>query len=281
MDCQLKSVTNYLAKLIFGVLLSVLTVQSGWSAPAAELWPKWNTSNESSTQSIDHAPWADLLKQYVKLTGTPTVTRFDYAAVTSSDKARLDDYVLRLQGTPILDFNKAEQIAYWINLYNAVTVKLILDHFPVTSIRDIKFGFFSFGPWNEKLVTVDGDPLSLNDIEHRILRPIWQDNRIHYAVNCASVGCPNLAPQPYTVQNTESLLEQGARDYVNHQRGVHFDGQDLVLSSIYDWYQIDFGHSEGGVIEHLRQYADPELESRLSGHKGDIDYDYNWKLNSP
>lgn len=281
MDCQLKTITNYLAKLIFGVLLGMVSVQTTWAAPSAELWPKWNASDESSTQEIDHSPWAEMLKQYMTLTEMPTATRFDYKAVTSGDKAKLNKYLLQLQDTPILQFSKAEQMAYWINLYNAVTVKLILDHYPVASIRDIKFGFFSFGPWNEKLITVSGETLSLNDIEHRILRPIWQDNRIHYAVNCASVGCPDLAPKPYTAANTEALLQQGARDYVNHPRGVRFENQDLVLSSIYDWYQIDFGNSEEGVIKHLRSYAEPDLAARLSGHEGDIDYEYNWKLNSP
>ncbi|MEN8668252.1 MAG: DUF547 domain-containing protein, partial [Ketobacter sp.] len=229
----------------------------------------------------DHSPWTTLLKRYLQTSGSPVVTRFDYAAVTGQDKSSLDGYVEQLQQIPVLQFNKAEQLAYWINLYNAVTVKLILDHYPVESIRDIKFGFFSFGPWNEKLVEVAGEPLSLNDIEHRILRPIWQDNRIHYAVNCASVGCPNLAAEAYSAGNTEALLHQGAKDYVNHPRGVSFDDGDLVLSSIYDWYQTDFGNSEAGVVRHLLQYADPELAARLSGHAGDVHYRYDWALNSP
>lgn len=148
------------------------------------------------------------------------------------------------------------------------------------SIRKIKFGFFSFGPWDEKLTKVNDEPLSLNDIEHRILRPIWQDNRIHYAVNCASISCPNLASAAYTSANTESLLQEGAINYVNHPRGVTFEGKDLMLSSIYDWYQVDFGGSEGGVLKHLLKFAKPELAGRLNGHAGDIDYRYDWNLNS-
>ncbi|MAQ25720.1 MAG: hypothetical protein CMK83_16055 [Pseudomonadales bacterium] len=281
MHCQPKATFNCLAKLIIVMLFAMLYLQNSHAAPAAELWPKWNRSNQSSVAVIDHSPWATLLKRYLQTSGSPVVTRFDYAAVTGQDKSRLDGYVEQLQQIPVLQFNKAEQLAYWINLYNAVTVKLILDHYPVESIRDIKFGFFSFGPWNEKLVEVAGEPLSLNDIEHRILRPIWQDNRIHYAVNCASVGCPNLAAEAYSAGNTEALLHQGAKDYVNHPRGVSFDDGDLVLSSIYDWYQTDFGNSEAGVVRHLLQYADPELAARLSGHAGDVHYRYDWALNSP
>ncbi|MEE2732670.1 MAG: DUF547 domain-containing protein [Pseudomonadota bacterium] len=252
-----------------------------WAAPKAEPWPKWEAHDAASTVVIDHSAWQQILDRYLSATGEPQATRFDYGAVSAQDKLLLAGYLSTLQNTRILTYNRAEQFAYWINLYNAATVNLILDHYPVESIRDIKFGFFSFGPWNEKLLKVEGEALSLNDIEHRILRPIWKDNRIHYAVNCASIGCPNLALKAYTADNTQSLLQQGAVDYVNHPRGVAVSGKDLQLSSIYDWYQSDFGGNEEGVIEHLLKYANPELTGRLSGHDLDVDYHYDWGLNTP
>ncbi|MCP5019343.1 MAG: DUF547 domain-containing protein [Ketobacter sp.] len=270
-----------LAKLAALIFMVSMNAPSVWAAPAAQLWPHWNNSDESSTASIDHQHWQLLLDQYLKVSGDPLVTRFDYANVTVEHRALLTGYINRLQSLPILQYKKAEQQAYWINLYNALTVDLILSRYPVASIRKIKFGFFSFGPWDEKLAEVDGQPLSLNDIEHRILRPIWQDNRIHYAVNCASISCPNLAPQAFTRANTESLLHEGAINYINHPRAVAFVGSDLKLSTIYDWYQDDFGGSEQGVIQHLLRYAKPELAGRLRSHAGDIDYDYDWGLNSP
>ncbi|RLT99317.1 DUF547 domain-containing protein [Ketobacter sp.] len=254
---------------------------SAWAAPKAEPWPKWEAQDAASTATIDHSPWQQILDRYLSASGDPQATRFDYGAVSSQDKSLLEGYLSTLQNTRILTYNRAEQFAYWINLYNAATVNLILDHYPVESIRDIKFGFFSFGPWNEKLLKVEGESLSLNDIEHRILRPIWKDNRIHYAVNCASIGCPNLALKAYTADNTQSLLQQGAVDYVNHPRGVAISGKELQLSSIYDWYQSDFGGNEEGVIEHLLKYAKPELGRRLSGHDLDVDYHYDWGLNTP
>lgn len=282
MDCQpIRFLRTNLAKFLFSMLFVFNVPLSAWAAPAADLWPKWNASDDSDKSVIDHSSWQQILDRYLKTSGDPEVTRFDYAAVTPEDKALLRKYLTELQDTPILKFNRAEQFAYWVNLYNATTVNLILNYYPVESIRDIKFGFLSFGPWNEKLLKVDGEDLSLNDIEHRILRPIWKDNRIHYAVNCASVGCPNLATQAYTPANSEQLLEQGAIDYVNHPRGVALLDDELVLSSIYDWYQVDFGGDEKGVIQHLLKYAKPDLVRRLSGHAGDVDYRYDWGLNSP
>ena len=115
---------------------------------------------------------------------------------------------------------------YWINLYNAFTVHLILEHYPQDSIVDIRYGFFDFGPWDEKLLQIEDEEVSLNDIEHRILRPIWKDPRLHYALNCASLGCPNLQPESFYPGNVESLLNSRARDYINHPRGLRFENED-------------------------------------------------------
>ena len=103
------------------------------------------------------------------------------------------------------------------------------------SITKLGKGFFSFGPWDDKTLTINNKELSLNDIEHRILRPIYNDARIHYAVNCASYSCPNLAAQAYTVENMDQLLDKGAEHYINHPRGVSIKNNKLTLSSIYSW----------------------------------------------
>jgi hypothetical protein len=135
------------------------------------------------------------------------------------------------------------------------------------------------------LVTIEGDGITLNDIEHRILRPIWKDNRVHYALNCASIGCPNLLPVAFAGRSTEDLLEQAAREYINHSRGAQVDGKKLFVSSIYKWYRTDFGDSKQGVIEHLLKYADGDLEAKLTDIregrvKTKIRYRYDWTLNS-
>ncbi len=251
------------------------------AAPKVELWPRWQAFAANSTVTIDHSAWADFLSRYLVTKHPSGINRVRYVAVTSQDKKALDGYLAKLQGTAVSMLARPEQKAYWINLYNALTVKVILDHYPVKSIRDIDIspGWFSNGPWDAKLLTIEGEKLSLNDIEHRILRPIWQDVRVHYAVNCASLGCPNLQAQPFTVMNLDDLLDQAARDYINHPRGMKIVGDKAVLSSIYDWFQVDFGGDEEGVRQHLLMYAASDRADYLKAGKSDFSYAYDWALN--
>lgn len=257
-----------------------LSIQTVMAAPAADLWPRWQAHDPDSSQQISHEPWNRFLARYVS-PSDDGIHRVNYAGVTEKDKQSLAAYLEDLQAAPVSTYKRAEQFAYWVNLYNALTVKLILDHYPVDSIRDIRCGFFSFGPWNEQLVTVEGEALSLNDVEHRILRPIWKDSRIHYAVNCASIGCPNLALQAYTSANTESLLEESAKAYVNHPRGLSVSDKQLVASKIYDWFAEDFGDSKDSLVRHWLKYADPQLQEKLKTMDEGIDwdYEYDWSLN--
>ncbi len=257
------------------------------AAPAADLWPRWQEHDPGSTRAVDHSRWQAFLKKYMVETHPSGVNRVRYGDVTANDRAALAGYVARLQEAPISTYNRRSQKAYWINLYNALTVKVVLEHFPVGSIKDISLssgffsGIFGGGPWRAKLAAVEGEGLSLDDIEHRILRPIWRDNRVHYAVCCASVGCPNLQPEAFTAQNLERLLTHGTRAYVNHPRGVSLLDGRLRVSSIYDWFQQDFGGSRRAVVQHLRDYANSGLREKLDGYDGKLDYHYDWSLNGP
>lgn len=265
------------ALLIFNLMLPA----SIMAAPKPELWLKWEAHDPASKVRIDHSIWGRFLKEYLVTNDPSGVNLLRYADVTPQDKKTLEHYLQELQKLKVSKLNRAEQKAYWINLYNALTVKVVLDHYPVRSIRDIDIspGWFSIGPWGAKLLSIEGQKVSLDDIEHRILRPIWKDNRIHYGVNCASVGCPNLQPEPFTADNANELLDKGARQFVNSPRGVTIQNDKLILSSIYDWFQVDFGGSEHGVIEHLLKYAAPPLAKELKNFKGRIGYQYNWDLN--
>lgn len=243
----------------------------------------WAVRDDANPATIDHGAWQQVLDAYLRPAHPSGINRFDYRGL-QIDADRSAGLAAYLQGLEAIDprrYSGAEQKAYWINFYNALTVQLVANAFPVDSIRDMGDDWIIPGPWNDVHANVAGQALTLNDIEHEILRPIWQDNRIHYAVNCASFGCPNLAPQAYTSANTERLLEDGARAYVNHPRGVMLKNGDLTLSSIYDWYQEDFGHSEAGVLEHVAEYAEPKLAAQLRAFEGDIDYAYDWSLNAP
>lgn len=267
------------AAITVGILL--LPVSAILAAPQAELWPRWQQHDPAGTQKIDHRAWERWLKKYVVAPHPSGINRVRYDAVAREDRIALKTYLKELQAVSISRYNQAEQKAFWINLYNALTADLVLSRFPVASIRDINIspGLIARGPWGAKLATVEGEKLSLDDIEHRILRPVWRDNRVHYAVNWASLGCPNLQPVAYTGENTESLLELGAREFINHERGVSLKNGQLRVSSIYVWFLEDFEGSPEGLMEHWQKYADGALADALAAYSGGLTHDYDWRLN--
>ena len=266
--------------LILSSFLAILLMTSHvQAAPAAEVWPFWATSNSNSTVTVDHQSWNRFLKSHVREDDTSGFYLVDYAAVTPQQRDQLNNYVKTVTSLDPRQLNRNEQFAYWVNLYNALTVRLILDNYPVETIRSIG-GLFSFGPWDKKIVTVAGKQLTLNDIEHRILRPIWKDARIHYAVNCASMGCPDLLPQAWSAENHQQLLEQAAHRFINQTKGVQVKDKGLLLSKIYSWYGDDFGN-KADLLAHLRQYAEPRLKQQLKAVPADYktSFQYDWNLN--
>ena len=268
-------------KRVLPLLLPLfLTItQSALAAPQAELWDFWQDSVESNSSEIDHSAWQKILFEHI-YKDESGLNLFDYQSAKSEASLDLAEYLSDMARVDPRNYSAAEQKAYWINHYNALTVQLILKNYPIESIGNLGRGFFKFGPWDDEIVIVAGEPLTLNDIEHRILRPIWQDARIHFAVNCASIGCPNLQPIAYTATNTEGLLELSAFEYLSHARGALFDSRGrLQLSSIFDWYAEDFGASENEVLITLSSYAPNELAEQLRAYEGKIDYDYDWQLN--
>lgn len=264
------------------VLVSGCATIETLAAPSAELWPRWQAHEARATTRVDHAAWDRFLASYLAV-GEDGVNRLAYARVTPADRQALRAYLETLAATPVSRLSRAEQFAYWINLYNALTVHTVLERYPVRSIRDISTspGLFAIGPWGRKAVTVEGEAMSLDDIEHRILRPIWRDPRVHYALNCAALGCPNLQARAFTAANAEAMLDTAARAFVNHPRGVRIERGRLLVSSIYEWFKVDFGGNDSGVIAHLRRYARPELEQQLAGITRIADHSYDWALNAP
>lgn len=260
------------------VLVSVLLVSPlATAAPESEYWAFWDKNNPASEVIVDHGPWQAILDDY--LVSRPEGNGFRYSQVSPEDRKSLKDYLESLTSRDPRELSKAEQKAYWVNLYNALTVNLILSEYPVESITKIG-PWYQFGPWNMPVTHVAGEELTLNDIEHRILRPIWQDERIHYAVNCASIGCPDLAQQAFTAENTESMLGELARRFVQQEKGVSLAGGRLTVSRIYEWYQEDFtSQGDKGVLMYLRHLAPPALTRKLSRYSGSIEYQYNWALN--
>ena len=265
------------AILTIGLLL---LCSAALAAAKPDLWEYWLQNDPSSKIRLDHSAWDQFLKSYL-LTENGGINRVRYGQVSPADRAKLEGYIRKLEQTPVSRLHRFEQKPFWINLYNAVTVKIIIDHYPVKSIRDIDIspGLFSNGPWGKQLISVESQKISLDDIEHRILRPIWKDPRIHYGVNCASIGCPNLQPMAYTRDNMDDLLDKGAREYINHDRGARVEGGRLVVSSIYNWFEVDFGGNDAGVIAHLKKYARPGLQEKLESVDRIADTRYDWTLN--
>jgi hypothetical protein len=249
-------------------------------APSAEEIDFWAAETGGEAEEPDFSAWSAWLSRQVRL-GPDGVARIDYGGVTGEEKqalaAIIDDWsYLTPRALP-----REVQMAFWINLYNALTVKVVLDHYPVESIRKINIspGFFSSGPWDAELLEIEERPVTLNEIEHGILRPLWRDPRIHYAVNCASIGCPNLRAEAYLPERLEEQLDEQARAYVRDPRGLSFGREGPIVSRIYDWFIEDFGDSEEGVMRHLLSYASDEQAEQLRqwGELGGTAYD--WRLN--
>jgi hypothetical protein len=256
----------------------VVALAPASTAAATAAWERFSASDEASTREISHAAWNTLLERY-SVEGDAGIHLFRYGDVSRDDRRTLEKYLDELSALAPTKLTRARQLPYWINLYNALTIRVVLDHYPVDSIRDIRPTWFQRGPWKKAWLSVNGEPITLDDIEHRILRPIWRDPRIHYAVNCASLGCPNLQRTAFTEANAEELLESAARAFVNHPRAASIEDGDLIVSSIYHWFREDFGDSERGVLDHLRRYAEPRLAEQLRGIRGIDDHRYDWSLN--
>lgn len=234
----------------------------------------------------DQAGYDRLLQQYV-VAGADGVNRVQYAAwkANAPDRAALDAYIASLEATSISKLSRDAQFAAWVNLYNALTLKVVIDHYPVRTIRDIKStGVFGpkalLGPWATKRVTVEGVHYSLDDIEHGVLRAKFRDARVHYALNCASYGCPNLQRRAWRAESLPADLDAAARDYVNHSRGVALEANGLRISSIYRWFQADFGGSQAAVLAHLSQFAQGPTADALAKQPKILGDSYDWSLNA-
>lgn len=270
-----------LAALALMALIAGFAVNAPFAddAAAQEVRKLFAAHTQNSTKKIDHSAWSKLLKTHVHR-DKDGLNRFDYAGLRAGGLGTLKKYLNHLQKVDPAKLSRDEQFAYWVNLYNAKTVEIVADHYPVKSIRKIRLsGLLVTGPWKKKTMTVSGVPLSLDDVEHGILRPIWRDPRIHYAVNCASVGCPNLARKAYTGSALKGMLDEAAQTFINSPRGARFNGQKIVISKLYEWYGKDFGNNTPQILAHIRKYARPALADKISSLKSKPSFAYDWTLN--
>ena len=261
------------------ISMLVLFFVVGCGARDSSVLTEWDASDESSSQTVSHRAWESFLEAHI-VADEQGVNRVAYGDAEPAARTALNAYIDALSRQDPRELNKTEQLAYWMNLYNALTVDVVMRHPGISSIRDMGEGAPGQGPWGDNVVEIAGRALSLDDIEHRILRPIFRDHRIHYGVNCASFSCPNLMTTAFTADNVERLLDQAEADYVNHSRAVAFDDDgELTLSSIYDWYRGDFAPTERELLVYLSQHHRTDSE-RLAAYAGTVRYDYDWSLNS-
>jgi len=226
---------------------------------------------ETVAAAEDHVIWAELLSKYVKPGGV------DYAGFRSEEKT-LDNYLKVLEDIDSKTMSRDEQFAYYINAYNAWTIKLILSAYPdVKSIKDL--GTFLQSPWEKKFVRIDRNLLTLDDIEHRILRPRFKDPRVHFAINCSAASCPPLRVEPYLGSTLDQQLDQSTRAFINSPNRYRLDGNALYVSRIFKWFAEDFNDD---VVGFYLKYARDDLKKQLTEKKDIIQVkylDYDWSLN--
>ena len=233
---------------------------------------KKNPELESSTSTpISHGIWNDILTKHVNNNG-----RVDYKGIIQ-DKEKLDNYINLLETNhPNKKWSKNEQLAYWINAYNAFTVKLIVDNYPVKSIKDVTSGLSIINSvWDIKFITIEGQEYDLANIEHGILRKSFNEPRIHFAVNCASISCPPLLPEAYVAETVIEQMDRATKQFINDKKYNKINDDSAEISKIFQWYKGDFTQNGKSLQNYIAQYLDQEISKDLS-----ISYaDYNWNLN--
>lgn len=269
-----------LPNFLLGAILILVFGQILHAAPGQDYWGYWDRSDESNYRRIDHGAWDALLEDYVVTGNASGVNRFRYDAMDARDRARLDDYIAYLAARDPREFRRNEQLAYWMNLYNAVSVQAVVERMPVGK-GDIGESALPLSLWREKRIEVAGERLSLDDIEHRILRPIWRDHRVLFGLNCATLDCPNMQPSAYTGATVASQLSAAGRAFVNGDKGVHYDRGQLKASRLFQVYRSDFAGDDKGLIRLFAHYASDMKALYLLGFQGAIQYRQDLRLNMP
>lgn len=230
-----------------------------------------HTANAWSNEKVNHGLYGELLNNYVKHGVV------DYRGFKKHE-SKLDRYLKVLEEVDSKTLSRAEQFAFYVNAYNAWTIKLILSGYPgVKSIKDLGSLFKS--PWKKKICRIDGDIITLDNIEHDILRPRFRDPRVHFAVNCASKGCPPLRSEPYRGSTLDKQLDDSVSSAINNPARCRLERKILYLNKIFDWFSEDF---EGGVVDFVLKYAKGDLKNRLEANKYKIKVkyiNYDWSLN--
>lgn len=222
---------------------------------------------------VDHSIWNRLLHDHVSVSGSVS-----YRGI-KKDSLLFYTYLEILEGAhpDNSNWSREEQLAYWINAYNAFTIQLIIENYPLRSIKDLHGKLavpFVNSVWDNVFIDIQGYAYSLNDIEHRILRKKFNEPRIHFAINCASGSCPVLRPEAYEAGRIEDQLQQQAKLFVNDRIRNQIGEDEIRISRIFQWFSGDFTEN-GTIIDYLNQYSEVKINS-----DADIGFlEYDWSLN--
>ena len=222
---------------------------------------------------VDHSAYDQLLKKYVNAQGL-----VNYKGLKADEKAFNQYLELLSKNPPAADWSRGDQMAYWINAYNAYTIRLVLNYYPIKSIKDIGSKIqipFVTTPWAAKFFTIGGNKMSLDNIEHGILRKKYHDPRIHFTLVCASISCPRLRNEAYTGGQLERQMEDQGRDFLNNPAKNRVARDESQLSKYFDWYKGDWtsnGQSVGGWVN---RYSTVKVANNTKF----AFLDYNWGLN--
>jgi len=225
----------------------------------------------SQSSPISHETWNDLLQKNVKDGG-----KVDYKGFIA-DKDAFYQYLELLNNhhPNHKNWNEQERLAYWINAYNAYTVQLIVENYPIASIKDIKKGIpFINSVWDLKFITIEGQKYDLNNVEHSILRKKFNEPRIHFAINCASISCPNLRNEAYIPSKLDVQLEEQAHLFLGDPTKNTIAKDKVELSKIFSWFGKDF-KKEGNLIDYIQPYTETTIDDDADVSFGD----YDWSLN--
>ncbi|MEM6783450.1 MAG: DUF547 domain-containing protein [Bacteroidota bacterium] len=227
--------------------------------------------------AFDHSEFDRILKTYVDGRGL-----VNYAGL-KANRAPLDAYLERLAATDPSNLGRSEQLAFWINAYNAYAIKLVLDNYPTESILDVTSGPFVpkvNSPFQVKFANVGGDERTLDEIEHSIIRPQFNDPRIHFVVICAATSCPPLRAEAFTGARLDEQLDEQGRIFLADPSKNRFDGETATLSKIFDWYKGDFGGSDDSLQRYLAAFAPESARDGLERAAYDVEFgSYDWSLN--
>ncbi len=281
------NVRHTLAIIALILLLSHSSAKSFILAEPHRVWSYWNNKDDSSIKVVDHSKWQQILNKYLFVQQDNTLFNYD-AITTDNNQYLVQDYIDILAQEDPIKLNNYEQLAYWINLYNALIVRTILNNYPVDSILEIKphfgfrtwggvFSFFRYGPWHNKLVSINGIELSLNDITHRILLPIWGDRRVQYCLCSGSMGSPDLYPIVFTAIDMPKLLNKVTNRFIQQEKTMQWIDGKLVLSRLLK--NSNYFHDKHDLLSHLRKYTNSFNKSKLDNFHGSINYQFDWRLN--